>query len=328
MTERINCTVLVTPRSFGVGDKTVREQLEAAVSTVRYNSRGRALTAEELRAEVGDIDAMIAGVDEIDSSVFAAAPHLRVIARYGVGVDNVDLKAAQEYGVIVTNTPGANTEAVAELTIGLLFALARSIPRVDRAVHSGKWLSVQGCEVAGKTVGLLGFGKIGQAVARRATALGCTVMAYDPYIDQSIAEKHQVRLGSLHAVTAAAHFLSLHLPLTKETQGLIDRALLAQLQPGSFLINTARGELIVEQDLLWALDNGHLRGAALDALTEEPPDNHPFQQREDIILTSHVGAHTVEAAINMGRDSVRELLTVLTGQKPRFAVTPLPGEHS
>lgn len=325
MTERLDCIILVTPRSFGKGDETVRKQLEDSVKEVRYNSRGRSLSAEELRAEVSDIDGIIAGVDEIDASVFAAATHLRVIARYGVGVDNVDLQAAQEHGVIVTNTPGANTEAVAELTIGFFFALARSIPYINQAVHTGGWPSIQGSEIAGKTVGLLGFGKIGQSVAHRALALGCTVVAYDPYIDQTIATSHHVRFAPLNEVVAAAHFLSLHLPLTAETHGLVNRALLEQVQPGCFLINTARGELVVEQDLLWALDTGHLRGAALDAMSEEPPRNHPFQQRDDTILTSHTGAHTVEAAMNMGRDSVRELLMVLSGHKPRFAVTPLPG---
>lgn len=326
MTEQLDCKVLVTPRSFGVGDEQLRSDLEAAVREVRYNELGRALKSEELRALISDVDGLIAGVDEIDASVFAAAPYLRAIARYGTGVDNVDLRAAQEHGVIVTNTPGANAEAVAELTIGFFFALARSICNVNQAVHSGKWPTLRGSEIAGKIIGLLGLGRIGLGVARRAIALGCTVIAYDPYVDQALAASHHVRLAPLEEVVAVAHFLSLHLPLTPETHGIVNRSLLKRTRLNAYLVNTARGELLVEEDLLWALDTGHLGGVALDTLCEEPPAaNHPFLQREDILITSHIGAHTLEAAAAMGRNALRELLTTLSGQPPRFAVTSYQG---
>ncbi|WP_052890120.1 phosphoglycerate dehydrogenase [Thermogemmatispora carboxidivorans] len=322
MRRRLNSTVLVTSRSFGVDDASLREDLEAAVKEVRYNPYGRALTLEELRRAVGDVDGIIAGSEKIDASVFAAAPRLRVIARYGVGVDNIDLAAAREHGVVVTNAPGANAEAVAELTIGFLFALSRSLSRIDRAVHAGQWPSLQGHEVGGKVVGLLGLGRIGQGVARRALALGCTVMAYDPCINQAFVDNYKVHVAPLNEVVAQAHFLSLHLPLTAETRGLVDRSLLERMRPGSYLINTARGELLVEEDLLWALESGPLRGAALDTLCDEPPPaDHPFLGREDIILTSHVGAHTTEAARAVGRIALSELLAVLSGQAPRFAVS-------
>lgn len=326
MTERLDYTVLVTPRSFGLGDELLIPELEAAVKKVLYNKHGRALNAEELRALVGDVDGLIAGVDEIDASVIAAAPRLRVIARYGTGTDNVDLQAAREHGVIVTNTPGANSEAVAELSIGFFFALARSISKVDRAVHRGQWPTLRGSEISGKTVGLLGLGKIGQGVARRAHALGCTIIAYDPYITPAVALEHHARLTTLEEVVARSHFLSLHLPLTPQTRGIVNRALLEQAHVGTYLVNTARGELVVEEDLLWALDAGHLAGAALDTLNEEPPGaNHPFLQREDIIITSHIGAHTLEAAAAMGRNALHDLLAVLAGHPPRFVVTPLSG---
>lgn len=323
-----DAVVLVTPRSFGNDDPRLRAELETSVGDVRYNTRGRALRAEELRAEIGDVDALIAGLDEIDATVFAAAPRLRVVARYGVGTSNVDLQAAAEHGVIVTNTPGANADAVAELTIGLIFGLARSISWADRTAHAGQWQPMQGIELAGSTVGILGLGKIGQAVARRAACLGCAVIAYDPFADEGFAAAHSVRLAPRDEVVADADFLTLHLPLTPETSGLVNRALLACVHEGACLVNTARGELVVEQDLLWALDTGRLRGAALDTLREEPPPpDHPFLNREDIILTPHIGAHTTQAATAMGRSALSDVLAVLSGRSPRFAVSPPPEDH-
>lgn len=321
MKSPMDSVVLVTPRSFGAHDPSVRAELEAAVGEVRYNQTGRSYRAEELRARIADVDGLLAGLDEIDASVFRAASRLRVVARYGVGTNNVDLRAAAEHGVVVTNTPGANAEAVAELVIGFLFALARSIVPADRAAHAGEWPSMVGIEVAGKTVGVLGLGKIGQAVARRAGALGCTVVAYDPYVEGQIADDCAARLAPLDVVLAQAHFLSLHLPLNPETGGLIDRSLLERVREGAYLINTARGELVVDEDLVWALDTGRLRGAALDTLDNEPPPaDHPLLQRKDVLITPHMGAHTVEAAVTMGRDALHDLIAVLAGDTPRFPV--------
>jgi len=314
--------VLVTPRSFGAEDPSVRVELEAAVGEVRYNVQGRPLRAEELCATVGDVDGLLAGVDEIDATVFAAAPRLRVVARYGAGTSNVDLDAAAAHGVTVTNTPTANCEAVAELTIGFLFVLARALPQASRATRGGHWPTLYGSEVAGKTVGLVGFGRIGQAVARRAVALGCAVVACDPYVGSGAAACQGARLAPLEEVIAAADFISLHLPVTRETRDLGDRALFARMRTGSYLINTARGELVVEEDLLRALECGHIRGAALDTLRAEPPPaNHPLLQRDDVLVTPHIGAHTGEATIAMGSAALHDLLAVLAGEAPRFPVT-------
>jgi D-3-phosphoglycerate dehydrogenase len=315
-------TVLVTPRSFGVHDPELRRGLERAVGEVRYNRRGRALTAGELREEVGDVDGVIAGLDQIDATVFLAAPSLKVIARYGVGVSNVDLEAARRHGVVVTNTPGANSEAVAELTIGFLFALARSIVQANSAAHAGRWTPIEGMEIAGKTVGILGAGRIGLAVARRAAALGCRVLAYDPYAAPGPLAAAAVQSVSLEQVLAESHVLSLHLPLTGETRGLVDAGFLAQVRPGVLLINTARGELIVEDDLLHALESGRVGGAALDTLTQEPaPIDHPLLRNDRVLVTPHVGAHTREATNAMGRMATDDLIAVLSGAQPRFPVS-------
>lgn len=321
MSSPIDAVVLVTPRSFGVDDPAIRTELEAAVEGVRYSRWGRPLESHELAAELSDVDGLIAGLDQIDRDVFAAAPRLRVIARYGVGVSNVDLHAASEYGVVVTNTPGANAHAVAELAIGLIFALARSIPAADRATEAGTWPSLRGIEVGGKVIGILGLGNIGRAVARKAVGLGCTVVAYDPYVDTQVASDLGIRLAPQDEVVAQADFLTLHLPAVAESRGIVNRDFLARMRKGSYLVNTARGELVVEDDLLQALEAGHLRGAALDTLQKEPPDSaHPLLHRPDVIVTPHMGARTVEATAAMGRTAVHELLAVLSGQSPQFPV--------
>ena len=317
-------TVLVTPRSFGVDDPAIRTELEGSVGAVRYSRLGRPLRADELVAELRDVDGLIAGLDEIDRRVLAGAPRLRVIARYGVGVSNVDLQAAVEHGVVVTNTPGVNADAVAELAIGLIFALARSIPAATQATSTGAWPTMRGTEVSGKTVGILGLGHIGKAVARRAVGLGCAVVAHDPYVDAHTGAELGIRLASQAEVVAAADFLSLHVPATAESHGMVNHEFLARMRQGSYLVNTARGELVVEDDLLQALESGHLRGAALDTLQQEPPDsNHPLLHRPDVIITPHIGARTAESTVAMGRTAVRELLAVLSGETPRFPV-PLP----
>ncbi len=269
-----------------------------------------------------DVDGLIAGLDDIDASVFAGAPSLRVVARYGVGVSNVDLEAARTHHVVVTNTPGANSEAVAELAVAFMFALARSIPLNDRSVHAGVWKSSYGTQVAGRVVGLVGLGRIGRSVGRRALALGCRVVAYDPYVLDGSVEAG-IELLALDDVLHQADFVSLHVPINPGTRQMVDSVFFARMRPGSFLINTARGELVVEDDLVEALTSGRLRGAALDTLAEEPPpSDNPLLARDDVILTPHIGAHTVEATAAMGRMAMEDCLAVLSGRPPRYPVIP------
>ena len=317
------CTVLVTPRSFGTQQPELRHDLEQAVGTVRYNDIGRSLRAGELAERIQDVDGLIAGLDEIDASVFASAPSLRVVSRYGVGISNVDLQAATAHSVVVTYTPGANAEAVAELAIGFMFALARAIFSSSHAVSQGEWKASYGSQISGRTVGLIGLGRIGHLVARHALALGCTVTAHDPYLDVSALPDHRVNLYSLDEVVATADFLSLHMPVTDETREIVNLDLLRKLRPEAFLINTARGELVVEPDLIVALESGLLRGAALDTLAVEPPEpDNPLLHRQDVIITPHIGAHTIEATEAMGRMAMQDLLAVLSGRRPQYPVLP------
>jgi D-3-phosphoglycerate dehydrogenase len=314
-----DAVVLVTPRSFRGAEGEAVARLEAAVAEVRYNDLGRPLTGPELAERLDGVAGLLAGVDEIDAGVFEAAPDLRVIARYGVGVDRVDLGAAARHGVTVTTTPGANAAAVAELTLGLMLALCRKLSRADREVRAGGWPALKGRELGSRTVGLLGLGRIGLSVATLLRSLGATVLAHDPYVHSLDAAQAGIRMVGREELLMASEILSLHTPATPETRGMVDREFLAALRDGALLVNTARGELIDEAALLWALDDGPLAGAALDALKEEPPaPGHPLVGRDDVLVTPHLGGQTAEATAAMARLAVEELLAVLDGRTPRF----------
>jgi phosphoglycerate dehydrogenase-like enzyme len=329
VTEVLDATVLVTSRSFGIGDAGLRTALERAVKDVRYNDLGRPLEATELRARLDGVDGLLAGVDHIDASVLAT-PGLRVVARYGVGVDRVDLEAARRYRVTVTNTPGANAAAVAELTLALMLLLCRPVVAADGAVRDGGWPSLGGRELGRRTVALVGVGHVGARVARAVAALGCTVLAHDPVLEPARAAELGVEALALEALLPRAEVLSLHVPVTAQTRGMIDGDLLARLPAGALLVNTARGELVNEAALARALDSGRLAGAALDALADEPPlPGHPLVGRRDVIVTPHIGGRTAEASAAMGRLAMEDLVAVLAGRRPRFPVvaaeaTPTP----
>lgn len=318
------CRVLVTPTSFGRGDPRVRTELQAAVGEVIYNPFGRPLKSHQLQKLLPGCDGYIAGLDEIDAAALRDADKLRVIARYGVGVDSVDLAAAATHGIIVTNTPLANALSVAELTIGLMLALARSIPDLVGETRAGNWPRRTGVTLSGKTVGLFGLGAVGRHVATRLRAFGCVLIAHDPAADVVFAQEHDIELASPKEVLSRADFLSLHVPLLLATRGMVDAAFLSAMKRGAFLVNTARGELIDEAALLQALESGHLRGAALDTFSQEPPPpDHPLLNLPQVLLTPHAGAHTDGAIDAMGWGAVRDCLAVLRGEPPLFPV-PLP----
>jgi D-3-phosphoglycerate dehydrogenase / 2-oxoglutarate reductase len=314
------CTVVVTPRSFGVDDPSLRRQLEQAVASVRY--RPGPLAACELGEAVADADGLIAGLDDVSEQVFKAAPRLRVVARYGVGVDRVDLDAAARRGAYVTNAPGANANAVAELTLALLFSLARPLSAGRDRARAGEWPALRGVELAGKTIGLVGVGRIGSQVAHKAGALGMRVLAYDP----QVAASDFATMVDIATLLAQSDFVSLHAPLTAQTKGMVDQHFLCSLKQGAALVNTARGGLVDEGALLSALDEGNLRAAALDVLAEEPPSpSDPLLHRDDVLVTPHMAPHTAEATTAMGRMALDDVLAVLSGHRPRFAVVAPPG---
>jgi D-3-phosphoglycerate dehydrogenase len=316
-----SCCVLVTPTSFGKGEPRLVAELEAAVGKVVYNQTGHPLSSAELRTLLPGCHGMIAGLDSIDRAALDAADSLRVIARYGAGVDRVDLAAAREKGIVVTNTPSANAVSVAELAIGLMVALARNIPAANAATRNGAWPRLDGVTLQGKVIGLLGLGAVGGQVARRLHGWDCTVVAYDPYVDGKFAAAWGVAMLSFGEVVHTADFLSLHLPALPETRGMVNADFLAKMKRGAFLVNTARGELIDEAALLAAVQSGHLRGAALDAFAAEPPgaDNLLFSLPQ-VIATPHTGAHTDGAVSAMGWGALRDCLAVLRGEPPAHRV--------
>jgi len=315
------CRLLVTPTSYGKNDARLKTELEALVGEVIYNPTGKPLTSTEVAGLLPGIDGYIAGLDAINDEALKSANKLKVIARYGVGFDNVDLESAKSRNIVVTNTPGANSVSVAELALGLILALARQIPEAVDAVHQGKWPRYSGVSLEGKTIGILGLGAIGKQLARRLAGFDCKILAFDPFADFQFAKDHQITLAEMDEVIAASDFVSLHLPLLPDTRGIVDETFLNKMKKGSYLVNTSRGEAINEEALLKALQSGHLKGAALDAFTIEPPDqNNPLLSLPNVIATPHLGAQTDGATSNMGWMAMKDCLAVLKGEKPLYQI--------
>ena len=315
------CHVLVTPTSYGRFDPTLKTRLEAAVDHVTYNESGKPLTSAQLQDLLPKVDGFIAGLDEIDAAAIAAAPHLRVIARYGVGTNNVDLDAATAHGVTVTNTPGANSASVAELTIALMLNLLRPLETAVAQTRQGGWPRLKGTSLVGKNIGLIGLGAIGKAVAKRLVGFDCTVLACDVVANLEFAQQHGVTLLPQAELLARADIVSLHIPVLPETQQMVNMAFLQQMKPGSYLINTSRGELLDEAALYAVLLNGRLAGAALDAFQQEPPEAaNPLLALPQVIPTPHMGAHSDSATNGMGSMALADCLAVLAGQPPAFRV--------
>ncbi|HSY36702.1 MAG TPA: phosphoglycerate dehydrogenase [Acidobacteriaceae bacterium] len=256
-----------------------------------------------LPAELADADALIVrSAVQADATLLASAPKLRIIGRAGVGVDNIDAAEATRRGIVVMNTPGANAVAVAELTLGLMISMCRSIPRANSTMHAAKWdkKSLQGSELRNKTLGIIGLGRIGLEVARRAQAFGMDVIGYDPFIAPVIARENDVALLSLDEVLSSSDFLSLHVGLTPQTEGLINQKSIAQMKKGVRIVNCARGELIVDQALAAAVQSGHVAGAALDVFRHEPLKDSPYFGIDNVLLSPHIAGSTDEAQEAIG----------------------------
>lgn len=317
MSDLKNCRVLVTSTSYGMNDSSLRSELEETVGEVIYNPAGHPLASSELVEMIGGIDGWIAGLDFIDRDVIAAANKLKIIARYGVGLDRVDLDAAKEKGIIVTNTPAANATSVAELTIGLMITLARRIPFAITQTRLGEWPRIKGVSLSGKTIGLLGLGAIGRRVANMLDGFQCRVIGFDPALTPDEAAQWDVELLARDEVIQQADFLSLHLPSVPETENMMNADVFSMMKEGAYLINTARIELIDEDALLEALQSGKLAGAALDTFRQEPPDpNHPLLKLEQVVVTPHTGAHTDSSTNMMGRMALNSCLSALRNQEP------------
>jgi D-3-phosphoglycerate dehydrogenase len=256
-----------------------------------------------LAAELHDADALVVrSAVQADAKLLESAPKLRVIGRAGVGIDNIDTDAATHRGIVVMNTPGANAVAVAELTLGLMISLARAIPRANSTMHAAKWekKSLQGSELRGKTLGIVGLGRIGLEVARRASSFGMHLIGYDPFVAPVIARENNVALVPIDEIFKSSDYLTLHVGLTTQTEGLINATSIRIMKKGIRIINCARGELIVEQALADAIKSGHVAGAALDVFHNEPLKVSPFFNLDNVILSPHIAGATDEAQEAIG----------------------------
>ncbi|MSU62761.1 MAG: phosphoglycerate dehydrogenase [Pedosphaera sp.] len=282
-----------------------RQEFKVTVLTKR-------LSEAELLPLVADVEAMVVRSEtKVTRKVMEAAPRLRVVGRAGVGVDNVDVDAATQRGVVVMNTPAGNTISTAELTFSMLMALARKIPQAHVSMKAGEWnrKAFQGIELYNKTLGILGMGRIGTEVARRAQAFGMKILAYDPYLAIARANALQVELLELDEIYSRADFITVHMPMSDETRGMLNTAAFAKMKKGVRLLNCARGGIINEADLAVAIQNGQVAGAALDVYeVEPPPPGFPLRDLPQVIMTPHLGASTEEAQENVGIE-VAEAIT-------------------
>lgn len=276
------------------------------------------LSQDELIAQIGEADALIirSGV-KITAEVFASAPNLKAIARAGVGVDNIDLDAATQHGVIVMNTPGGNTISTAEHTFGLMLSLARHIPQGNSSLKAGRWdrKKYVGVELKGKTLGVLGFGRIGQAIASRAIAFEMEVIAYDPFLGDDIFTDLNVERVDLDELYARADFITLHAPATEDTEGMINSESIAKMKDGVRIVNAARGALINDVDLANGVESGKVAGVALDVYVEEPPSaDHPLLGFDNVIDTPHLAASTSDAQITVAVEAAELIADALLNQ--------------
>jgi len=311
--------ILVTPTSMQEGKKNnALDRLKEFSSDLIYNPYKRPLTEEELIPLLKDCDGYVAGLDYITEKVLTECSNLKVISRYGAGVDRVDLEAAKAKGILVTNTPGVNAVAVAELAMGLILNLARKISMLDKKTKGGEWVRSTGIELGNKTIGILGLGAIGKNLAKYAQGFSMKVLAYDPYINEEYAKKNNITVATFEQVIENSDVLSLHLPLNKETKHLINKEVIERMKVGAILVNTSRGGIIDEEAAYEALKKGSLGGLGLDAFEVEPPIGSPLFELDNVVVTPHTGAHTKEATENMANLSVDNLIKVLSGNECNY----------
>lgn len=274
-------------------------------------------TFDELKEIVEDIDGVVVGVDDWNEEVFKLAPKLKGMARFGVGVDNIDLNTAKEHGIIVCNSPGINSSAVAEQAVALLLSLIRNIPEMNSAVRKGEWPRPMFHELKSRTIGFLGFGAIARNVAQRLAGFGPEMIAYDKYPNQEAADKLGVRLVSQEEVLKESDIISIHLPATDETKHLINKETIQQMKDGVYIVNTARGSIVNEADMAEALESGKAAGFGTDVFEHEPIDlSGPLLKYDNYIATPHVSAETFENCETTSVVTARALLAVFEGREP------------
>lgn len=310
--------VLIGSRSFGKFTPKGLKLLDDNGCQVVRNPYGHALKEEELMELMSDIGAIITGMDQLTEKVIASSKKLKVISKHGVGIDNIDVKAATKRNIVVTNIPTGHEEcnAVADFTFALILSIARKICEFNESTKEGEWVKLIGSEVYGKTLGIIGAGAIGKAVIARAKGFDMNILVYDIKEDKELIEKFNVRYVDLGYLLSNSDFVTIHVPLNDVTKGLIRRRELELMKKSSYLINTARGGIVDEKDLYEALREGKIAGAALDVFCEEPPRNSPLLELENLVATPHIAAYTRSSIEAMDVISAENVISVLKGSRP------------
>ncbi|MCQ4637423.1 phosphoglycerate dehydrogenase [Anaerovorax odorimutans] len=316
----MNKRILITSRSFGQISDEPLGMLEAAGYQVDFYNRD--FDPTEFENKIGDYQVLIIGGHEFPAKTIKRCTGLELILKHGTGLDNIPLKAAREAGIKVCNAPGTNANAVADLTFGLILDLARRISYADRTVRNGEWKTVTGCDVFGKTLGLLGFGAIARNVALRARGFSMKILAYDPYLDRIPDEFADfVTLAHKDLVLAESDIFSAHLPLNEETRHIISAGTIEKMKPGAFIVNTSRGGIADEQALAVALVSGKLSGAALDVLEREPLSaQNSLRDLDNVVITPHIGMYSKEAMEAVSMICAQNAVSLMKGEPLQFCV--------
>jgi len=315
--------IFIASRSFSKFSEKPLEYLKENGCVIDWNEQDRPFQEDDLIKIISKYDGIIVGIDKITKKVIQCGKKLKVIAKNGIGVDNIDLDTASQAGIYVINAPGTNNNSVADLTLALMLALSRKLTIIDQMTKSGMWKRKIGHELWGKKVGIVGTGRIGQGVAKRVMGFNCEVLAYDIQEDKNFAKKYKIKYYDLDYVLKNADYVTLHIPLNKNTKNLISSKEFKLMKNSSFLVNTSRGGTINEGALYEALKNGFIAGAACDVFLEEPPKKSPLFELDNFIATSHIGAYTFESNYNTGITIAKDLVNVLKGNKPINSVNKI-----
>jgi D-3-phosphoglycerate dehydrogenase len=311
--------VYITSRSFGQFSAEALNLIKS-VAEIERNPYGRTMTEEELLKAVEEVDGLVVGNDKINKKIIEHAKKLKIIARHGVGVDNVDLKAATDNNIVVTYTPHVNADAVADFTMGLILSSARNIPQAHISIRQGRWEATKfiGVDVYGKTLGIIGLGEIGYRVAKRAKGFDMRILYWNRRRKISIEKELSVKYVDLETLLKESDFITIHLALTDETRGMIGKKEFDLMKKTAYLVNTARGPIVDAKALYEALKDGKIAGAAVDVYDKEPPDaNLPLFSIDKVIATPHIAAYTVETMLKMDMMNAEDIMRFFKGEKPQ-----------
>lgn len=307
--------ILITPRSFAKYNKEEIIQLLIAHGIeAEFNPVGQILSEDQLKEHLFDKDGVILGVDPLTKQVLAKAPHLKAVAKYGVGIDNIDLDYAKEHHIAVSRTVHANSNAVADYTFALLMSVSRRVVEINDGCKNGDWTKKVGLDVYGKKIGVLGLGDIGRGVVKRAKGFGMTVYGYDLYLDADYIKQNEIHFTTIAEIFKECDFITLHLPLTEKTQHLVNAELLATAKENLVLVNTARGGIVDETALYEACLNKEIFGAGIDVFETEPPEHSKLLELDNIVVGSHTAASTVGATEQMSLMAANNIIHDLEGK--------------